>query len=320
MTMRTMHHVGIAELNVTLGLPRIIEILDAKQEPRTPAMEVALLDPYNKDKNSAEKIASKIRQVTLEEVADKFAVDFASFCVNINLSKEALNRHSVTVKDVEAVLCKTLKGVTVKSDGNSIVLKSKSEDVMSLRRLKDSVKGAYVAGVKGVTHVLPVKRGSEFVIQTFGTNLKDTFTIEEVDENRTTSNNIFEVAKALGIEAARQTVINELSKVLDEQGLPVDTRHLDLIADALCQTGDLLGVTRFGITRQKSSVLARASFEIPLDHLIDASITGEADRLSSVVENIMINQLIPVGTGLPELIVKMQPGKDFHTQRESGEK
>lgn len=319
MTMRTMHHVGIAELNVTLGLPRIIEILDAKQNPKTPAMDVALIDPYNKDKTAAEKVANKIRQVTLEEVAEKFTVDLANFSLLIKLNKEALSRHFTTAKDVEAMLSKA-RGMSVKLDGQTIVIKPSSEDIMAVHKLKESVKNVYIAGVKGITHVLPVRRGEEFIIQTFGTNLKDVFALDEVDDTRTTSNSLFEVVKVLGIEAARQTVVNELAKVLDSQGLPLDVRHLELIADALCQTGDLLGVTRFGITRQKSSVLARASFEIPLDHLIEASIMGEADKLTSVVENIMINQPIPVGTGLPELVVKMKPGKDFHTKAVKSEK
>jgi DNA-directed RNA polymerase subunit A" len=91
--------------------------------------------------------------------------------------------------------------------------------------------------------------------------------------------------------------------------MPVDQRHIQLISDLMCQTGKPNGITRHGITKQKSSVLARASFEIPLTHLINASTTGETDELSSVVENIMINQPIPVGTGLPDLIVKMKRSK-----------
>ena len=91
--------------------------------------------------------------------------------------------------------------------------------------------------------------------------------------------------------------------------MPVDSRHVDLIGDLMCQTGTPESITRHGITSQKSSVLARASFEIPLKHLVDAAIIGEVDKLTSVVENIMINQPIFVGTGLPDLIVKMKGEK-----------
>ena len=66
---------------------------------------------------------------------------------------------------------------------------------------------------------------------------------------------------------------------------------------------------RLKITKQKASVLARASFEIPISHLVDASIVGEVDNLTSVVENIIINQPMPVGTGLPGLVVEMDKKK-----------
>lgn len=136
--------------------------------------------------------------------------------------------------------------------------------------------------------------------------------VDEVDETRTTTNNIVEVAQILGIEAARQVIIDEITKVLEEQGMPVDPRHVMLIADIMSQNGELRSITRHGITSQKSSVLARASFEIPLKHLINASVVGEVDQLRSVVENIMINQAVPVGTGLPGLVVKM---KETETKR-----
>jgi len=121
---------------------------------------------------------------------------------------------------------------------------------------------------------------------------------------QTTTNHLFEVSKNLGIEAARQIIIDEASKVIQEQGLDIDIRHIMFIADLMTSRGDIKGVTRSGITEHKESVLARASFETPIRHLINASLKGEVDYLKSVVENVMINQPIPLGTGMPKLVVK----------------
>jgi DNA-directed RNA polymerase subunit A" len=183
---------------------------------------------------------------------------------------------------------------------------SKDQDIKKIYRFKEKLKEINVAGVKNVTDVLPIfrKDTEEFAIQTFGTNLKDVLPIEGVDGVRTTSNNLIEINKVLGIEAARQAVINEVNFVLQEQGVDVDIRHIMLVADLMSMSGEVKGITRHGITSQKTSVLARASFEIPLKHLIDASIVGETDKLTSVVENVMINQPVPVGTGLPGLVVR----------------
>ena len=77
-----------------------------------------------------------------------------------------------------------------------------------------------------------------------------------------------------------------------------------LVADTMCVNGSLKGITRYGVVSEKSSVLARASFETPIKHIINAALVGEVDNLDSVVENVMINQPIPIAKGLPSLSVK----------------
>ncbi len=177
---------------------------------------------------------------------------------------------------------------------------------METYKLKEKIKDMYIRGVKGITQVLPVKSDSEFIIITSGSNLKDVMQIDEVDETRTITNDVFEVLSVLGVEAARQVIINEATKVIEDQGLDVDIRHIMLVADAMTTTGNVKGITRGGITGEKKSVLARASFETPMKHLVHASLIGEEDELSSVIENVMLNQPVPVGTGLPGLVAKMR--------------
>jgi len=108
------------------------------------------------------------------------------------------------------------------------------------------------------------------------------------------------------IEAARQAIMNEVYRVIEAQGLNIDIRHVMLVADIMCASGIMKGVTRYGVVSEKASVLARASFETPIKHLINAALEGEVDHLTSVVENVMITQPVPLGTGLPSLITKMK--------------
>ena len=98
---------------------------------------------------------------------------------------------------------------------------------------------------------------------------------------------------------------NAIRKTIEAQGLDIDARHLKLVADAMCFVGEVSGSTRMGIISQKSSVLARASFETPIKHFVNATLKSTKDELSSVIENIILNQPIPVGTGLPGLLVKV---------------
>ena len=183
--------------------------------------------------------------------------------------------------------------------------KSKENDIVGVYKLKDKLEAMYVSGIKGITQVLPVKRDDEFVVVTAGTNLKDVLKYEGVDIFNTVTNDFYEIEKLFGIEAARQSIINEMKQVVESQGLDVDIRHIMLVADIMTVGGTVKGVTRYGVVSEKSSVLARASFETPIKHLINAALVGEDDKLTSIVENVMLNQPIPVGTGLPGL--KMKP-------------
>ena len=136
-------------------------------------------------------------------------------------------------------------------------------------------------------------------------NLKKIVDLKEVNPDKTISNNFHEVADLFGIEIARNLIIKEIELVLNSQGLDIDERHLTLIADAMTNMGEIKGITRMGIIAQKASILARATFETPIKQFVNASIKGSKDNLSSVIENIILNQPVPVGTGLPGLLVKV---------------
>ncbi|MBS3126387.1 DNA-directed RNA polymerase subunit A'' [Candidatus Woesearchaeota archaeon] len=311
MTLNTFHFSGVAEMNVTMGLPRIIEILDGRKKASTPMMEIYLKKPYSAGKD-IRKVALSIKETLFSEVATGFSINIAEGVIEAQLDREKMKDIGIT----DAILGKQVgnhlkKGYTLRISGDSMILKcrSKEEALNELYKAKEKIKTIHLKGVKDISQVLPVRRGEEYIIITAGSNLRDMLQLEEVDSSRTTTNNIFEIAEVLGIEAARQAIINEVFKVIESQGLNVDVRHIMLVADTMCTSGMVKGITRYGVVSEKSSVLARASFETPIRHLINASLVGETDNLNSVVENVMLNQPIPVGTGLPGLVTTLKSEK-----------
>jgi DNA-directed RNA polymerase subunit A" len=301
MTLNTKHFSGVAELAVATGLPRIIEIFDGRKTIQTPSMEIYLKKAFN-NAEDVKKIAGKIKETLLDDLVAEIAVNVAESRIEIKLDKDAINIAGIRVATIVKQIQSSFRSISVKEIENAIHIRlKKSDELNSLYKLKENLKSAYIAGVKKVTQVLPVKKENDFVILTAGTNLKAILKMEEVDTARTVSNDIYEVAEVLGIEAARQLIIDEIANVLENQGLNIDVRHVMLTADTMTITGQVKGITRFGIVGEKASVLARASFETPLKHIIQASVTGESDQLNSVIENVMVNQEVPLGTGLPGL-------------------
>src|SRR3989344_3944791 len=283
MVLKTFHFAGVAELNVTLGLPRLIEIFDARKEVATPTMEVYLKKEFYRDSQKVREIASKIKETTIGDIADEISTDIAESSLTIKINLEKL-----------------------KLELNELYL------------IKEKIKASFLCGIKGITYVLPVKTAEEYVILTSGSNLKEIGNIEGIDNTRTTTNNVFEIYNVLGVEAARQAIINEAEKVIKNQGIDINVRHILLVSDLMTHSGEIMGITRTGITGSKESVLARASFETPLKHLVNAALIGETDMLNSVVENVMLNQAVPLGTGLPGLLAKMK--KDGSGKEEKEDK
>ena len=307
MTLNTFHFAGVAEMNVTLGLPRIIEILDGSKEISTPMMEIFLKAPYNKGKDIRE-IALSVRETQLQHVVSEFSINVIDSSIELKLDKQKAKTLGLTENSLIKSISKEMRGVSckVKDDTVLVKVKSKEQGLNDVYRAKEKLKNVYISGVKGIRQVLPIKRDEEFIIITAGSNLKDVLQLEAVDATRTTTNNIYEVRDVLGIEASRQTIINEVFKVIDSQGIMIDARHIMLVADTMCVNGAIKGVTRYGVVSEKASVLARASFETPIRHIINAALVGEVDELNSVIENVMLNQPVPIGTGLPSLITKIK--------------
>ncbi|MBW2968852.1 DNA-directed RNA polymerase subunit A'' [Candidatus Woesearchaeota archaeon] len=313
MTLNTFHFAGVAEMNVTMGLPRIIEILDGRKTIATPMMEIFLKSPFNKGKE-IHNLALKIKESTLGEFVKEYIINIVDLKIELKLNKEKMSVIGISnnhlIKAIDKAMGKEASAKDSSEGGLVVKMKGKDDKGLNdLYKIKEKLRNVYVCGIKGVSQVLPVKRRDEFIIITAGSNLKKILDLDFVDETRTTSNDIYEIFKVLGVEATRQAIIDEVFKVIEAQALNVDIRHIMLVADTMCASGEIKGITRYGVVSEKSSVLARASFETPIKHVINAALVGEIDFLNSVVENVMLNQPVPVGTGLPGLLTKVAKTK-----------
>jgi DNA-directed RNA polymerase subunit A' len=297
MTLRTFHYAGVKEQNVTLGLPRLIEIVDARRIPSTPIMTIYLDEKHGKTKEAAVKIARSIIYTTLENLATAIYLDPAHEEVVVELSTTMMDDREVTMDELKEAL--KVQNCTVKAKTNSLHIAPKKVD--ALRKLLDKVPSFHIKGIAGIKRVLVSEEHGEWVIRTDGSNLPKVLEMIGVDTSRTTTNNVHEIAKTLGIEAARNALTHEAKGVLEDQGLDVDIRHVMLVSDMMTSTGEVQQIGRHGISGKKSSVLARAAFEITVPNIVEAAIKGESDPLAGVTENVIVGQSIPIGTGLVEL-------------------
>lgn len=306
MTMRTFHYAGVAELNVTLGLPRLIEIVDARKKISTPTMAIYFEEEYGADEEFVRKIANRIGKIILNDVLEDFNVSYANMSLTIEIDEDKVNEKRLEYDEIIAKIEKAFKKVEIDKNVLSFepTISESKHAIRELRLLADKVRDLQISGVKNIGKVVIRKEGTEWAIHTEGSNLGAVLKMEGVDKTRTTTNDIHEVEKVLGIEAGRNAIIHEAQSTMEEQGLTVDVRHIMLVADMMTSDGIVKSIGRHGISGEKASVLARASFEETGKHLLRASIRGEVDHLTGIIENIIIGQPIPLGTGSVGVVMK----------------
>ncbi|MCK4756978.1 MAG: DNA-directed RNA polymerase subunit A'' [Thermoplasmata archaeon] len=303
MTMRTFHYAGVAEINVTLGLPRLIEIVDARRTPSTPMMTIHLKEEVKNDLDQVKKVASNIEMTQLIDVA-AIETDIGNMQVIVKPDAKKLADKGITIEEIKASLGKERKlKSSIESEGKKmIVVKSEEVSFRKLQQIFEIVRDCKIKGIDGINRAV-IRMGDDgYIIYTEGSNLAKVPELEAVDPTLTTTNSITEIYTVLGVEAGRNAIIKEAGATLDEQGLTVDKRHIMLVADIMTNDGDVKAIGRHGISGRKSSVLARAAFEITSAHLLKAGIIGEVDALDGVAENIIVGQPVTVGTGAVNLI------------------
>ncbi len=300
MTLRTFHHAGVAELDVTLGLPRLIEIVDARRTPDNLLMEIHLKEEYRQERKKARKFAEKIEMLTLEDAVTRTETDLINMEFVMNLDREQLQSKDMKPSDVKEILQDELDTEVI-AEGFKLRVKPEDPSPPELRRIVAKAKEIHLGGKEGIERVVVKAEEEGYVVYTEGTNLAEILPLPEVDTSRTTTNHVREIEEVLGVEAARNSIINEAVDTLEEQGLSVDIRHIMLAADAMTNTGEVRQIGRHGISGEKASVMARAAFEVTVKHLLQASEKGQVDELDGVVENVIAGQPIPLGTGSVEL-------------------
>jgi len=302
MTMRTFHFAGSVGVRVTLGLPRLIEIFDARKEPTTPMMTLYLKKKYNTKKNS-EKIAEEIIEKKLRNFVNTVSLDLTNKKIKIKLKP----LKKIRINNIASMLNKKFKTYKTKIKKNIVIIESKEKElaVKDLQKIKKKILDSYVSGISHVENTLVLKEGNDWIIKTFGSNFLKILEYDEIDAMRSYSNNVHELVAVLGIEAARNAIIKETKATMQQQGLDVDDRHIILVADIMTFSGEIKAIGRYGVAGMKSSVLTRAGFEETIKHLIRASVRQEEDNFDAIFDNVMVNQQVPVGTGMFELISKL---------------
>ncbi|KAK9732078.1 RNA polymerase Rpb1, domain 5 [Popillia japonica] len=319
MTLKTFHFAGVASMNITQGVPRIKEIINASKNISTPIIRACLTNPH--DAEFARRVKGRIERTTLGEICeyidDVYTKGECFLLVKLSFERIKLLQLEVNVDTIKYSLCTSklkLKPTDVKVQSETILTvhpnraKNSTRLNFNMHELKDQIPNVVIKGLPSVTRAVIAREDKDgqpyYNICVEGDNLREVMATYGVNGIKTASNNIMEVFHTLGIEAARQTIMTEIKMVMENHGMSVDYRHMMLLAAQMTHTGEVLGITRQGLAKMKQSVLNLASFEKTADHLFDAAYHGQTDKINGVSENIIMGMPAPIGTGIFKLLHK----------------
>eukprot|EP01029_Cantina_marsupialis_P023652 TRINITY_DN594_c0_g2_i2.p1 TRINITY_DN594_c0_g2~~TRINITY_DN594_c0_g2_i2.p1 ORF type:complete len:1325 (-),score=524.46 TRINITY_DN594_c0_g2_i2:175-4149(-) len=367
MTLNTFHFAGVSAKNVTLGVPRLKELLNATENLSTPQLTIHLAS--HSDRTFADRKQQSLKFLRFGDLFDSAEIlfepslehltypedkDFMEMCTTMEEDKEdvenpapwvlriVLNRAAVVARSLdpdrikEVIMAKARLGIVVRhpdmgTEGDFVfrirlqrALYDESSDetklriVDEMRRMLETLSDLTLSGVDAIKDVFlrnnessvfsysenkSMEQQSEWVLITDGCNLKDVMVEPDIDHTRVLSNSIREVAAVLGIEACRKCLQEELRQVLSFDNSYVNYRHLSILCDVMCMTGELMSIDRHGIKRNHGGLLAKASFEQQFENLIRSAAFAECDPIQSVSSCIMTGSLSKAGTGCFDLLV-----------------
>ncbi|KAI0134089.1 hypothetical protein BJ170DRAFT_184253 [Xylariales sp. AK1849] len=342
MTLKTFHFAGVAGMSITQGVPRIKEIINASKSISTPVISCPLEN--NKQIEAAKMVRGRIEKTFIEDILryieDEWEQNRAYITLAIDMEALETMNLGIGLYDVKKAIVKAKKlkiadfDISVYPSDGTIEITVNMPDDSKNRAARSKAATAEttadlltrVSHLRRVLPAVPISgypEATRAIIQTGegeaeqpgeappfvhtvlveGYGLRQCMNTEGVIGTKVVSNSVMECKDVLGIEAARTTIAKEIGEVMGD--MDIDPRHMELLADVMTYKGEVLGITRFGLSKMRDSVLQLASFEKTPDHLFEAAAGMKGDRIEGVSEKIIMGQTMTVGTGAFQVVRKL---------------
>ena len=348
-TLNTFHFTGVSSMRATTqGLPRFREILGATENPTTPTITVPLLPGVDgrhvqrrlshlkmgslvactfwgdDEETLCQNLGFETKTLMVKSLPPYAVVEGSSTRIRLELDPVALRKHAFTTDDGTAVdpVCycawklETILGVHATAlDSNyekpCVILDAYPGSALngSHALLERAALAVDIHGSEGVRDV--VRLPGTDTLEMSGSNLQKVMGDSGVDGRNARSNHIRDVWRTLGVEAARETIVREIHATIEAGGSSIDLRHVFLVADLMCLSGDVVAVSRYGSNRSGRGPITRSSFEQTVEVLVDAAVSQTCDPLHGVSDKIFMGQRTRVGTGAIDCMLNLNAFEAF---------
>ena len=324
MTLNTFHFAGVSSMNVTLGIPRLEELINCtkSQNMKTPLSIIQTDDP--------DKVIKQIRHVVFEDLVDRISitmtpkakeVEFFHMFPDPEYTAHVPERETLVLYlkewydmvSIISVLDQTKLSIAY-TDGPKAIfhMQLKNDNDIGLY-YEQNMKQLSIRGIPGAETTIKVKSpgSKKYHVETTLSDVRKIMDIDSIIHNTINTNDIHRVREIYGIEAARNTLIREIRQILSYYGIYVNVRHITLAVDWMTWIGTLTPLTRHGIRRIDASPIKRATFEEVGEVFHQAACAMEHDALDGISECIITGTPPKMGSNHDEVILDKVVEKEF---------
>lgn len=328
MTLNTFHSAGLAISTVLTGVPRFSELLNATKDMRSASCTIYTEEMCKDIKKLKKIIDNKIKQIIFKDIVLSYdyiinSSDYEEWYeeygilydkkykkyeigIKCKLNRKVMFLNNITILDVVEKLKDYVCAYTFQDTEIHLFFNKNTEydDIYYLSQIiLIDLFDIIICGIENIFDIFYQKDTEQnWFVTTKGTNLKEILKLDFVDKKKTISNYMWEINEIMGIEAVRQFLIDEFKFVVSSDGTYINDRHIKILVDIMTQHGIICSVSRYGMKKDNSGALAKASFEQSLDNFIKAGFYSEKDPLHSISSNIMCGKKSKIGTGMCEVI------------------
>ena len=331
MTLNTFHQAGNSAKNVTLGLPRLEELINASSKIKTPVLTIhadTILRPEN-----AWRLKNEIQKTTLRDILLKHTFELNKevlqeylllpdnkrwnldkmpkkvLCCTIDRKK--MIQSGLTIYEVVRTLRENAKHMYYAYSDNAIgevTLMARPKKEASFYQHVKSLMDTTIKGSSKIPIVSIRTEGKEFVIDTQGIDIGHIHAISAIEHKRIQCNDIWAIRNTYGVEAARAALLNEIHGVVSFDGSYVNMRHIMVIVDWMTWSGSITALNRHGVKKMMDGAtpIKRATFEQPVEILHNAAVKGLCDELNGVSEQLLVGKMPVCGSHFNGVVVEKE--------------
>ena len=317
----TFHKAGSAVATVITGVPRFSELMSATKNPKGTVTKVYFKEKFCSIEEIKDRVYANLVHTSVYDITRRMyrrsskrvwypaytyisSIDIPDqyTCISIQTQTSVLYDRRLQVRTIAQLIQNTFtETICIPSPESVGIIDVWAMDTCIDDKFIKKLKHLTLKGVVGLSSVSYMKENDELYILVGGCNLLDLFRVPIVDSARTFSNHIWEIYSVMGIEATREFLIQEFHDVVASDGY-TNRSHIDLLVDAMTYTGSITSISRFGVHRNQSGPLTKASFEKTVDNFLKSALNGDIDSTNGVSSAIVCGKPSCIGTGMPSLL------------------